>query len=92
MQQIRLRTKAKSDLCAVVSYTRQQWGEEKVIEIETIIRGSFELIVRAPYLGRRTREESVFVKTLPRVPFVIVYKVSADYIYILRIMHTKRNR
>jgi plasmid stabilization system protein ParE len=92
MQQIRLRTKAKSDLFSIESYTRQQWGDEKVNEIEEIIRHSFESIMRAPYLGRRTREEYVFVKTLPSVPFVIVYKVSADYIYILRIMHTKRKR
>jgi plasmid stabilization system protein ParE len=92
MHQLRLRTKAKSDIFAIESYTRKKWGKEKVIEVEEIIRHSFESIVRAPFLGRRTREEYVFARALTSVPFVIVYKVDADYIYILRIMHTKRNR
>ena len=92
MYQVRLRTKAKEDLFAIISYTKQKWGEEKVTEMEETIKHSFESILRAPFLGRRTREEHVFAKTLSIVPFVIVYKATTDYVYILRIIHTKRNR
>ena len=92
MRQVRLRSKAKSDLFAIDSYTRKHWGEEKAKGMEKILRQSFELIAETPYFGRKTREEFVLAKTLSAVPFVIVYKVAEDFIYILRIVHTKRNR
>ena len=92
MSQIRLRSKAKSDLFAIDSYTRQQWGEQKAGEMQMILKRSFELIAETPYFGRKTREELVLVKALPSVPFLIVYKITEDFIYILRIVHTKRNR
>jgi plasmid stabilization system protein ParE len=92
MRQIRLRSKAKSDLFAIGSYTRQQWGEQKAEEIGMMLRRSFELIAETPYFGRKTRDEYVLVKVLPSVPFVIVYKVAKDVIFILRIVHTKRKR
>jgi plasmid stabilization system protein ParE len=92
MRQIRLRSKAKSDLFAIDLYTWQQWGEQKAGEMEMILKRSVELIAEIHYFGRKTREEFVLVKVLPSVPFVIVYKVAEDTIYILRIVHTKRNR
>jgi toxin ParE1/3/4 len=92
MRQVRLRSKAKSDLFAIDSYTRQQWGKQKAEEMEVILKRSFELIAETPYFGRKTREDFVLVKALPSVPFVIVYKVADDAIYILRIVHTKRSR
>jgi toxin ParE1/3/4 len=92
MRQVRLRTKAHSDLVAIDLYTRRQWGEEKALEVEQIFKHSFTLINDAPYLGRTTRQEHVLVKTIPAIPFVIVYKVTSDSIFILRVIHSKRNR
>lgn len=92
MRQIRLRSKAKSDLFAIDLYTRKQWGGQQAGEMEVMLKHSFELILETPYFGRKTREELIFVKAVPSVPFVIIYKITEDFIYILRIVHTKRNR
>ena len=86
MRQIRLRSKAKSDLIAIDVYTRKQWGYQKAGEMEAFLKHSFELIVETPYFGRKTREEFVLVKAIPAMPFVIVYQITEDYIYILKII------
>lgn len=92
MRQIRLRSKARADLFAIDLYTRKQWGDQKAKETEMALKHSLDLILETPHLGRKTRVELVLVKAMSSLPFVIVYKITDDHIYILRIMHTKRNR
>lgn len=92
MRQIVLLRRAKSDLLEIQKYTQEVWGDTKVLELQELIQNSFQLISFSPFAGRVTRNSSIFVKVVHKVPFIIVYEVSDTYIYIVSITHTKRNR
>jgi plasmid stabilization system protein ParE len=92
MQQVVLQSKAKNDMVTIVQRTRTEWGYAQATEVENLLVKAFGFISLYPYLGRSTRDSAIFTKTLPKLPFVIIYELSGECIYIIQILHTKQKR
>lgn len=92
MWKIQVLSRAEIDLFDIEIHTHKTWGSDKVEEMLKEMNRTFEIIASSPFLGRTTRNKNVFVKTLTKLPFVVVYKINDNVISIVQITHTKRNR
>ena len=92
MRQILLLRRARVDLIDIQTYTHKNWGSKKVLETQSLINSSIKLIAESPFAGRNTHKNSVYIKVLPRLPFVVVYKFDDVSVSIIKIIHSKRKR
>ena len=92
MRQIRVRSSAQADLFEIQKYTLDTWGLPKLIELQDLVDNTFYRLVSSPFIGRKTNSPEVLAHTLGKLPFMMIYKVDDKYIYINKIIHTKRNR
>ncbi len=92
MRQILVLNSAQQDLYKIQSYTNEVWGNLKAVELQMIIDRAYTRLVFSPFVGRRTNKKDTFVLTLGKLPFVMIYKIDDEFIYITQVIHNKRNR
>ena len=92
MHNVIWRKSAEDDVAQITYYTNIEWGHiqaEKLIEIfeQTTIS-----LTESPKIGRRVRRKNVYVFTLSKVPFVILYEISGTDIFINQVIHMRKRR
>lgn len=82
----------KSNITEITNYTENKWGKLKRIELVTQIDDSIKNIAEFPRSAKFDVDLGVHFKLVSKLPFVIVYAVETDFVRIIKIIHTKRNR
>jgi plasmid stabilization system protein ParE len=91
---IRVTEDAAGDLEKIKSFVGQADGvaAERVVEH---IRGMIRLLAEWPHLGHAGIVGGTFERTVPRTPYVIVYRIdlgTRDELIILRVPHGAQDR
>ena len=87
----RLSPAALTDLDAIWEYTARTWS---VSQAETYIRGlaaDMDLLVQHPGIARERTEISPPVRLYRSGSHLIIYRVEASWLDVLRIVHTRQN-
>lgn len=92
MRQILVLSSADADLCKIQTYTREMWGGLKVIELQSIVDTTLGLLAFSPFVGRKINKRDAYALVLGKLPFVMIYKVDDEFVRIIQVIHTKRNR
>ena len=82
----------KRNIIDIANYTEHEWGKSKRIELIKQIADSIQVIVEFPRSAKFDVDLGLHYKLVSKLPFVIVYAVETDFIRVVRIVHTKRNR
>lgn len=83
---------ALRDLDVIAEFSRKQWGETRSHKTLALIKDATYVLGEHPKLGTPSRVTGVYQRPVPRVPFIILYQVSAGAITIVAIVHTSRRR
>ena len=92
MRQISVLSSAQKDLYQIQIYTFEMWGNSKVIELQDIVDNAYHLLTFSPSVGKKIKIKNTYALVLGKLPFVMIYKIDDEYIYISQFIHTKRNR
>jgi toxin ParE1/3/4 len=65
-----------------------QFSRSTILELYESVRSLRDF----PYRGRVGREEGTRELVLPRLPYIVAYRVKAEAIEVLHIFHTARRR
>lgn len=82
----------KINVTEIANYTEKNWGKAKRIELVEQIADSISIIAEFPRSAKFDVDLGLHYKTITKLPFVIVYAVETDFVRIIRIVHTKRNK
>ncbi len=82
----------KGNLVEIAEYTQRQWGKTKRMKLIKQIADSVEIIAEFPRSAKFDVDLGLHYKLVPQLPLVIVYAVETDFIRIIKILHTKRDR
>jgi plasmid stabilization system protein ParE len=88
---VRLSAVAEADLVAIIQQTKSEWGDEQAKLLKVRFQSALVFLSEFPHCGRATRRPSVYARVIPKLPFVILYKLDKETITILQIKHTKRD-
>ena len=91
---IRVTEDAADDLESIKVYIEREDGvaAERIIEQ---IRGVIQLLAEWPQMGHEGVVEGTYERTVPRTPYVIVYRMdlgSQDKLIVLRVPHAAQDR
>jgi toxin ParE1/3/4 len=89
--EFRLNPAALRDLDAIWDYTAQNWS---VAQAETYIRGltaDMDLLVHNPKLARESHLTRPPVRMYRSGSHLIVYRIAAGWLEVLRIVHVRQN-
>lgn len=82
---------AEIDLGDIFDYTEQEFGSAQasgyLLELETV----FNQLIISPKLGRERDEIRANLRSIVHSAHVIFYRVRADHIRIVRVLHTSRD-
>jgi len=92
MRQISVLSSAQKDLYKIQTYTFKMWGDLKAVELQNIVDSAYRFLTFSPFVGKKTKFKNTYALVLGKLPFVMIYKVDDDYIYISQFIHTKRKR
>jgi len=90
MMRVEFTVAARDDLEHIYYYTKTKWGNAKALVLRDRIRLTIELLALFPDSGKKTNKKDVLVKIVPKLPFLIVYKMEGKMILIIQILHQKR--
>ena len=82
----------KRNVTEIANYTEKSWGKAKRIELVEQIADSISIIAEFPRSAKFDVDLGLHYKTVAKLPFVIVYAVETDFVRVIRIVHTKRNK
>lgn len=86
---LELTASAQNDLRDILSYTAQQWGEEKLVAYKNTIHKAFESIKDNPLIGREKMIKGLSVHAFRIESHDVYYLIHARTIIVLRILHEK---
>jgi toxin ParE1/3/4 len=87
----RLRPRARDDLEAIWLYTAARWSVDQAdLYIRQLTRG-MELLAAMPEIARERIELTPPVRIHPVASHLIVYRIDADHIDIIRIRHSRED-
>lgn len=78
---------AKADIQAIANYTTLQWGEEQTIVYQNNLYQTLLDIAENPTIGQVRYGVPSLLKGRKTGKHVVFYRVDAEVIYILRILH-----
>jgi toxin ParE1/3/4 len=84
---IRWTTAAADDFAHVCDYTEQRFGPAQARYAALTIYENIDLLKATPHKGRRGRRHGTRELRVPKMPFVVVYRVQEGVIEISRILH-----
>lgn len=88
-RELRLTRRAERDLDSILSYTRWYWGQEKHAECAAALNHTFELLLEYPEIGKERPEAFPGARSFPCEKHVIYYRLQADAIHIVAILHQR---
>ncbi len=83
---------ALDDAGYIVEYTKGKWGQIQAENVIAVLEQASLFISESPKMGRRVRRKNTFALVLSKLPFVIVYQISGENVFIKQIIHTSRRR
>lgn len=87
---IRIAAEANRDFADIVSYigARDPHAAQRLIDR---VFKTFRLLEENPFIGRRTGISETRQYTIPRSPYLLVYRISGETVEIITIFHASRN-
>jgi plasmid stabilization system protein ParE len=92
MYKVTWRKSALVDGGSIVTYTKTKWGQIQAGKVVDLLEQTTEFLSESPKMGRRVHRKNTFALVLPKVPFVIVYQISGENVYVNQVIHTSRRR
>jgi plasmid stabilization system protein ParE len=92
MYTVRWRKSALDDATAIVTYTKNEWGVVQAEKLVAMFEQTTVFLSGSPKVGRPVRYKNTFALVMSKVPFVIVYQISGDNVYVHQVIHTSRRR
>ena len=86
---LRYTPRARLDLAEIHDYIAQE-NPQAARQVVAIIRKAAEVLTQNPLVGRAGRIAGTRELTVGRFPFMLAYRVDADEIQILSVIHTAR--
>lgn len=86
---LRFTPQARSDLAEIHDYIAQD-NPQAARRVIAILRKSAEALPSNPLVGRSGRVAGTRELAVGRFPFVLAYRVDADEVHILSVIHTAR--
>jgi toxin ParE1/3/4 len=84
---------AQHDLASIVGYHQAAGNKDIAIQIVRRIVHSASAIIENPHLGRPSESvEGIHELHIPKLPYLLPYRVVADRIEILRVFHEAQDR
>jgi len=87
----RLVRKAGRDLIEIDAYISLE-SPGTALAVAEKLRKAFRLIADRPDIGRPTSISNIREWSVPRLPYLIPYRIRTTHIEILRVWHTSRQR
>lgn len=87
---IRLTSRAHRDLADIADYLNAR-NPHAARRVADRISRSLQILQRSPELGRASGVADLRQYTIPRFPYLILYRLAADTIEVITIFHTSRN-
>ena len=84
--EIRWSPEAAADLTSAIQYIRQD-NSPAALRVARSIYESVAQLKKFPKLGRSGRVGETRELPLPRLPFVVVYRVKENFVEIVRLLH-----
>ena len=78
---------AVSDLKSISEYIEKDRSLEAANRVAREIYNSIQTLRTMPHRGRPGRIENTRELVVPRLPYIVVYQVSAEHLLILNIVH-----
>ncbi len=91
IDEYRLSPAAQSDLDGIWDYTAETWSPAQA---ESYVRGiaeTFAMLLRHPEIAREYTEIDPPVRLHPHRSHLIVYRIEADCLAVIRILHTRQH-
>ena len=76
---------------SILAYTRQQWGENQRNDYREALNRSFDSLRANPELGRARDDLPPGVRSLVVRQHIVFYRLEADTIRVLRVLHGRMN-
>lgn len=90
-RKVRLTVEARTDLRAILRYSRRTWGERQRDVYAARLSEAMDGLTWLPNLGRGREEAPVGLRSLPVGEHVVYYRVDSASVTIIRILHQKRD-
>ena len=87
----RLRPRALEDLEAIWFYTATQWSIDQAELYIRQLTAGLDLLSKQPEIARERRDLQPPVRIHPITSHLIVYRIEADYLDIIRIRHGRED-
>lgn len=81
---------AVSDLTRICDYTQEHFGAVKARNTAIAIYESAASLKMFPCLGRPGRKSGTREVVIPNLPFLIIYRVHAAHVEVVRVLHGAR--
>jgi len=78
---------AEADFTDIIQYTLETWGDSQALAYSTVLDKALTLIQKNPHIGHSRPELSTEHRVFPAGQHIIVYRVTAEAIYVSRILH-----
>ncbi len=91
MKQLRFRLTALADLAEIYAYIRED-DPNAARNVLRRIRGSVTRLEDFPLSGRDGMVPGTHELVVPGLPYIVVYGVETDYVDIIAVFHTARDR
>jgi toxin ParE1/3/4 len=91
MKRFRLSRLAESDLEQTWLFVAEQSGVSRADSLLSEIEECFRLLLRFPESGRKREDLGENLRSLPVAGFVVVYRLSADVLEVVRVVHGARD-
>jgi plasmid stabilization system protein ParE len=92
MHKVTWRNPALSDLGQIINYTNREWGYAQAGKIIDLFEQTTRFLAGTPLVGRKARRKNVYILTLSKVPYVLVYEIIQDEIFVTQVIHMSKRR
>ncbi|MBA3967882.1 MAG: type II toxin-antitoxin system RelE/ParE family toxin [Nitrospirales bacterium] len=86
-----LSPEADRDLEDIFEYTESHFGLDQARGYVSAFEAVFQQLCRTPYLGKHRKEIRVGLRSLVKEQHVVFYRILADRIRIVRVLHGSRD-
>ena len=91
LRDYRLAPAAATDLEDIWRYTARNWSVEQADRYTDALEAAFDTLLAMPEIARERREFDPPVRVHPSAQHVIVYRIEADHLVILRVLGGRQN-
>ena len=92
MYTVTWRKPALDEFARIVDYTKIEWGQIQADKLVLLFEQATDSLVSSPKIGRRIRRKNAYVLVLSKIPFVMLYELLEEEIFINQIIHMSKRR